>query len=343
MSSVKKNILVGVTVIGAFVVLGWMIIQFGGRIGNLAAGAMYPVRMDVPRIEGLSEGNQVRYLGLTVGRIETITLNEQRSGFHLKLGMNPSIDLPLNVHGVVRATNLISGGAAIDLEVDNPATGGASEATDSATAAATRTSADLPAATGSLQDLPEDAVLEGTFAGADLIPPEFSSLATQARELLADVRASGLVGNLNAQVTRIGQVADNVNAAIGDDQLRSDIKEAVASAKQTSQTVRDLVDQMQGIPADVRQTVEQTRLAGENANALLKQLAGNVEQLNGVIGDFRQISGKINDGQGTAGALVNDDRLYRELVETTRLLETTVKTVNRLTEQWEQEGVKLRL
>ena len=365
MSSVKKNILVGVTVIGAFVVLGWMIIQFGGQIGGLAAGASYPVLMDVPRIDGLAEGNQVRYLGKTVGRIETMVLNEQRSGFHLKLGMQPDVNLPMNVHGVVRATNLISGGAAIDLELNQPT---AAESTDSATAAATRSSADLPQATGSLKDLPEDAVLSGTFAGADLIPPEFSALATQGRELIADLRSSGLINNLNAQVTRIGQVADNVNATIGDEQLRGDIKAAVANAKEASASLaetakrgQEFVDKMQGVPEDVkgitsdaREAVaqgkqllttaqQQTEATSANVNAALQQLSGNLQRVDKVLGDFQTITANINAGKGTAGALVNDDRLYRELVETTRLLETTVKTVNRLTEQWEQEGVKLRL
>ena len=347
MSSQRKNILVGVTVLGALAVLGWMIVQFGGTLGTLAAGSTYQVRMDVPRVEGLAEGNQVRYLGTTVGRVETINLNEDRTGFHLTLAMKPEINLPANVHGVIRATNLISGGAAIDLELDDPATGGASATADSPTATATRAASDRPVAVGTLQKIADDKVLTGTFAGADLIPPEFAQLAKQANDLLAEVRRADLIGNINAQVTRLGQVADNVNATIGDEQFKGDLKATLADARQTAASaaeaakqVQSLARQFDGLPADLRRTLDAT---GTNVNAATVQLTNSLVQLDRVLADARQITGKINDGKGTAGALLNDDRLYREFIDSARLLEENLKTLNRLTSQWEEEGVKLRL
>ena len=55
------------------------------------------------------------------------------------------------------------------------------------------------------------------------------------------------------------------------------------------------------------------------------------------------ITAKINDGQGTAGKLVNDPKLYEGLVDTTTQLNATVKDLQRLIQQWEQEGVALKL
>jgi phospholipid/cholesterol/gamma-HCH transport system substrate-binding protein len=58
---------------------------------------------------------------------------------------------------------------------------------------------------------------------------------------------------------------------------------------------------------------------------------------------FQQIAQKINAGQGTAGQLVNDPQLYQSLVATTQELNATIADLKRLVEQWEQEGVSLKV
>jgi hypothetical protein len=52
---------------------------------------------------------------------------------------------------------------------------------------------------------------------------------------------------------------------------------------------------------------------------------------------------KVDKGQGTAGQLVNDPKLYQSLNDTARQLDKTVADLQRLIEQWEQEGIDLRL
>ena len=58
---------------------------------------------------------------------------------------------------------------------------------------------------------------------------------------------------------------------------------------------------------------------------------------------FQSIAEKVEKGQGTAGALVNDPKLYESLVDTSRELNLTIKDLQRLVQQWEQEGVTLKL
>ncbi len=65
--------------------------------------------------------------------------------------------------------------------------------------------------------------------------------------------------------------------------------------------------------------------------------------MHGILGDVQSITAAIDDGKGTAGKLVHDDRLYEALVINMQVLETTIQTTNRLLEQWEQEGIRLRL
>lgn len=344
MTSQRKNILVGLTVLGAFLVLGWMIIQFGGRLGNLAVGESYVVTMQVPRVDGLSEGNQVRYLGQTVGRVESITLSDNRTSFTLGLAIRPTIPVPANVTGVIRATNFISGGAAIDLQLT------------------------APEAVGQLEEVAGETTLTGTFAGADLVPPEFAQLAEEMRGLTAELRASGLVENVNQQVTKIGEVADAMNQLIGDEQLRGDVKASVASIREAADSASRVANEMEefssrllamqeradevlieakNVAAQSNEAVSEARRtiasAGQNVDELSQQFMSTLVTADKAIANVQEITAKINAGQGTAGKLVNDDRLYEALVDNMRLLEPTIKTLNRLLEQFEQEGIKLRL
>jgi hypothetical protein len=51
----------------------------------------------------------------------------------------------------------------------------------------------------------------------------------------------------------------------------------------------------------------------------------------------------VDKGQGTAALLINDPKLYQSLVDNSRELNVTIATLKRLADQWEQEGVALKL
>jgi uncharacterized membrane protein YdfJ with MMPL/SSD domain len=58
---------------------------------------------------------------------------------------------------------------------------------------------------------------------------------------------------------------------------------------------------------------------------------------------MHDITDKINKGQGSAGLAVNDSKLYQALVDDSRELNTNLNVMQRLLEQWEQEGLSLKL
>ena len=55
------------------------------------------------------------------------------------------------------------------------------------------------------------------------------------------------------------------------------------------------------------------------------------------------VAGGADSAAGSAASFVNDPRLYESLVDTSRELNETVKTFKRLADQWEHEGVSLKL
>jgi phospholipid/cholesterol/gamma-HCH transport system substrate-binding protein len=91
---------------------------------------------------------------------------------------------------------------------------------------------------------------------------------------------------------------------------------------------------------DVRTTV---KTANTNIESVGKQLGDRLEQISRTLDHFQSIAGKIDNGQGTAGQLVNDPKLYQALVDSAMQLNQTIADLSRLVEQWEQEGMSLKL
>jgi ABC-type transporter Mla subunit MlaD len=59
MSANKRNFLVGVTVIIAGSIFGWMFLNFGTRSAKLFAAPSMAVVFDADRVDGLNEGSPI--------------------------------------------------------------------------------------------------------------------------------------------------------------------------------------------------------------------------------------------------------------------------------------------
>ena len=72
MSPYRRNILVGITVSGALIALGWMILKFGDRPARFFAAESMPITFVAERADGLGEGSNMTYRGVIVGKVNTV-------------------------------------------------------------------------------------------------------------------------------------------------------------------------------------------------------------------------------------------------------------------------------
>src|SRR3954467_6199135 len=127
MSAFKKNLMVGITVLIALILLGWMILRFSDAPFRLFAKAQMPIKLEAPSAEGVSEGTSIYYLGVSVGRVTKIERSEDLKSVVMQGLVDPP--LPENIEGRIR-TQLFGGGAAISLvlvpgeSTTRPTTGG---------------------------------------------------------------------------------------------------------------------------------------------------------------------------------------------------------------------------
>jgi phospholipid/cholesterol/gamma-HCH transport system substrate-binding protein len=330
MSAYRRNVAVGLTVLVAMVILGWMILRFGAAPAQLFQPKQYPIRLISERADGLSDGSPVTYRGVGVGRVTNVTRHPtDMTTVYIDAAIDAAPPLPGNVAAVIRTQGLIGGGAAVVLQ----------------------TTPDGAAPQGKLRPGQE---LRAIWVGLDILPPEFAELASEFRLTMRQLRESGILDNLNAQITRAGKLMESADTLINDPALRENINTSTANLRQITESAKRISGNLEKFSEDLARLQDETRGAITDArntikttegriNELATQLTDRVAQTAVLLDQFQSIAGKIDKGQGTAGQLVNDPRLYESLVATTEQLALTIKDLKRLVEQWEQEGVQLKL
>lgn len=103
MNHTRSEIIVGIFVIVGIMCLGYLAIRLGKLevLGNTG----YMVYADFPSVAGLKSGDPVEIAGVKVGKVEGITLVDDRA--RLTIRLDPQIKLQEDVIASVRARGLI--------------------------------------------------------------------------------------------------------------------------------------------------------------------------------------------------------------------------------------------
>lgn len=330
MSNYRRNVAVGITVLGAMLILGWMILQFGGRLAEPFTPKQFPIRAVSDRADGLGDGSPVSYRGVTVGRVVKVSRHPTNMTLvHIDALIDLAPPLPGNVEARIRTQGLIGGGASLVLVT-----------------------------------VPENAPPEGqlragqeitaTWVGLDLLPPEFANLASELAETAREFRKSGILDNLNQQITKAGKVLESAETLLNDPALRDDLAQSLQNLREVTDSAKRIGGNLENFTGTLDKLGNDTTAAVNEARGTIAKTEGHLDTLSKQLGDriaqtgvlldqFQSIAGKIDKGSGTAGQLVNDPRLYESLVATAQELNLTIRDLKRLVEQWEQEGVNLKL
>jgi phospholipid/cholesterol/gamma-HCH transport system substrate-binding protein len=311
--------MVGATVLTALVALGWMILKFAGAPIGLLVSPRMNVHFISERSDGVSEGANITYRGMNVGQVTHVErLPSDLIKIEAQVDSKPP--LPANIIGVIRSTGLLGGGSSIQLTLTEPKASG---------------------------QLTKNQEIPANYVGLDILPPEFAELATELRLTAKQFRESGVVLHMDEQVQHLGQVINSVQAVIDDPKVRQDLKDSVANLRVATEKAGKIGDNLDQFTQHLDQLSTQTSASiaktQSHIDDISKSTSDRLLQLANSLDQLQQIVQKINQGKGTAGQFVNDPKLYESLVDTTQELDATVKDLKRLIEQWEQEGVSLKV
>ncbi len=327
MSPQRRNVIVGVVVLGGLGLLVWMLLTFAGGAASIFTKSGLTVALTAERADGLSPGSIVYYRGVEVGRVMYVRLLPDNVHVEIGLDVFSNPPLPRNLVGLIRTNSALGSAAAVTLEPQGP-----------------------PDKT----PLQSGAQLVATYVGLELFPPEITQLAGQFRQQQLVLHLDQTVMSIREQAEKVGAVLDSVQKIVSDPKIQEQVHEAIANIHNASESVSRIgakfekltdkvdtvVDNANGTMTDLRATVVH---ANGHVDDLSRQIGDDTEKLGKVLDQFQTAAATLNQGKGTAGLLVNDPKLYNSLVDTVKTLNATVLDLKRVIDQWEQEGVSLKM
>ena len=301
MSPNKRNVLVGLTVMGALLGLAGLLLKFSGNTIQLfKGGEQVDVEFRCDRADGLAEGAQVSYRGVSVGRITSIRRDKDSMDIIIDGLIDNTPPLPGYVTASVKTVSLVSGIAAMELDL----IGGVKA---------------VPQGT-----LVENQKIRAVFVGTNLIPDEYAD-----------------------ELRSAGDAIKGINNYVNDPKIGADLRASLENIRHITEKVGTfsdrldkVADQATGTIADAQSTIKSAHADVDHPSM---QINDRMLQIDKSLAAFQSIMTKVDSNQGTAGLLVNDPKLYQSLLENSHQLNTTIASLNRLVEQWEQEGVTLKL
>jgi phospholipid/cholesterol/gamma-HCH transport system substrate-binding protein len=327
MSPQRRNVIVGVVVLLALGVLTWMLLMFSGGVASLFATSGMIVTLTSDRADGLSKGSIVSYRGVGCGHVITVNRTPDNEHVQIEMELDRQPPLPSNLTGIIRTSSALGSSSAIDLELIG-----------------------LP----SPVQLKAGDQLQARFAGLELVPPEITALAEDIRQQQFVLHLDQTVVSIREQAAKAGAVLDSVNKLISDPKIQENVKSAInnlhtasESAVRIGNKVEALSDKLDSTMDNANATVTDLKTTIDHTNShvddLSRQVSDDTNKLGAALEQIQLAATKINDGKGTAGLLVNDPKLYNSLVDTVKTLDATVRDLQRVIQQWEQEGVSLKM
>ena len=128
-------------------------------------------------------------------------------------------------------------------------------------------------------------------------------------------------------------------APVGEDPNPDRGKDADARLEKAFQRVQDWYEKQ----GEFLGKTDEYIAKAETLISKAEQRGLDTSSLRSLLESFKSIGQKMNKSEGTAGLMVNDPKLYQSLVDSAKQMSLVMTDLKRLVEQWEQEGLALRL
>jgi phospholipid/cholesterol/gamma-HCH transport system substrate-binding protein len=356
-----RNVIVGVVVLVALILVGVMIMIFTTLPGAFHAG--YPLQILADTTYDVNPGLPVHFSGLGVGVVKDIDFTDPHDptkGVTFHVQIDKGIRLPGNTAAYVFTKGFV-GSAWLELKASGPPLKD-------------------PRTGKPLEYLPTDGSvpLHVMHQGSSMIPDElvgaindlrsgFKDLGALARNLndLLSPPAAATMPEGNAPATaisaatapagadvrstlaKLGKALDGLSAMVGDTESQANFKAALANIAKVSGQAVELADSLKA-------TLKRADVAAESFKSLTTRASGTAERVSGKLVDgidrlsalmatLNRVAEKMETGDGTAGKFINDPKLYNSLLEVTNQLTSLAKEMRVLVENWEKSGMGIKL
>jgi len=266
----RRNVTVGIFVIGAVFALVWLIFKFGDLPTAISKIGSFQVRVQFPTAQGVQRDTPVRLSGYQVGRVTQVeppkVLKDLKTGqFYHQTMVVLSIDrkyddIPSNVEVKLMTRGL--GSSYIELLIDPT----------------------LPL-TPSDPNKPETAFLDDQMLlqGSTGMTSEFFPAESQKK--------------LDELVDQLGTLINNANAVIGDEDNRRNIKTTLANLSDTSKQAAQVLKEFQAFSVSAVNTSEQLSKTVAELRVILEKVNNGQGTAARLVNDGRLYESMVENTQ----------------------------------------------
>jgi phospholipid/cholesterol/gamma-HCH transport system substrate-binding protein len=348
----RRNVLIGLFVLGGLAGLGILIVKFGES--KRWFGQQYIVFAKFDRITGVREGTEVLLAGVSVGNIRKIELAvRERPNEGVLVAMEIAKEFPLPKGSVATVETALMGQARIN--VMPPL-----ESTDP-----------LPMdGTGMIHgkivnpleqviDPRMMATLEKTTAQigklAETLTPAAEDIHNLLRQVTTkEVDTQGVTANFFTAVERLHNVLKHFDTVLGDPNVQSNVRDTVANLKASSDELKLAIEGFKKLSESTQKTAASAQLVVDKLSTTVdttqkhiddlgKSLISNSDRLSKLL-DYMVVAGRdLAEGKGKLGMLLRDVRFYEELLLTIQRLGLAAADMQVVIKQWQDSGFAVKL
>jgi len=283
---------VGSVSVIAFILLAYMIIHLGDfNFGDKG----YQVQAVFGQVNGLKQGNVLRYAGVDVGYIKEIEVLPE--GVKVTFTINPGVKIPVGSTFRIGSDGLV-GEKHINisppvqskgfLSPDDIVRGEDLVALDQVIASSDRVLAEIHQLVKSLNEILGDDKVKTAMKDSILNAKELThnlnvmsaALARMAQNNEGNVNS--MMGNLSAMSATLRDVAERVDVMLAgvdnDGQTVRDLRETIGNIKSTSTRIERMATSLEGVVTDpetannIKETLKNARSVSEKANKMLTKV-----------------------------------------------------------------------
>jgi phospholipid/cholesterol/gamma-HCH transport system substrate-binding protein len=336
MGSRYQNFIVGIFVFVGLIVLGGLIVIFGG--GKTLLVKTYDLRVLFPGgVAGVQSGQTVTLNGKRIGETRDLAFADP---VHLERGVKVLVaiegfSLPAASEMIVSPPAMGLGKPLIELQVLDP--------TDTRKLPRDGT-AQINGQMRSAMDQLVPKNMQKSFLDASTHIGELAAALTPVANNLSrlleqrdvkEVDLKGITANMATLIQRFDATLKSLNELIGSEANQRNFSEVLANAKKISETG---VTAMQNV----------TDLSGQgkdlmkNLTELMQHMIGLSDNLSGVLKRMDTVVLSMNKKEGTIGLMLNDGRLYEEMLLTMRRLTKLLDDFREVADQAKKGQLRIR-
>ncbi|MBU0652708.1 MAG: MCE family protein [Proteobacteria bacterium] len=303
MFSLSSEAKVGLFVLVALIILGYMSVQVGKQSFGLKKGYTLEVLFD--SAAGLDQDASVQIAGVEIGRVESIHLKEGKALVRLRIVPNVKLEkdaiASIKTHGIL-------GEKYVEIY---PGTHGEAYLATGEQISRTEKQADIDKLLHQLGMIADDvrgvtSSLNRVLAGREG-EEAITSILTNTKDLTRNLNRV-IVSNeaiLHAALENTRQLTGNLNRVVTQNDEK--VGQVLDTLKSASIEMEKTFAALNEITGGINR--------GEGTIGQLVKDKGTADKLNQTLASLQEVSQKINEGRGSIGKLVNDDETVRNLNE----------------------------